>query len=193
MIAGVILAAGASSRLGTPKQLLPLDGRPLLQHVIDVAATVGLEPIVVVLGYRAADVEAALRLPDDARIVDNPDYSEGQSSSLRRGLAALEPDVGAAAILMGDQPRIRPEAIRDAVETYRRTGAPVVRTHYRGRPGHPVVLDRSAWPALMAETKDRGARGVLAAHPEWVVPLDRDEDPPADIDTREDYDRLIGG
>lgn len=192
MIAGVILAAGASTRLGSPKQLLPLAGRPLLQHVIDAAAAAGLQPIVVVLGHRAADIETVLELPDDASLVENPEYAEGQASSLRAGLASLPDQVAAAVILLGDQPRIRPAVIDDVVRKWESTRGPVVRTLYRGRPGHPVVLDREVWSDVMAERGDRGARDVLAEHPEWIVSLERDEDAPLDIDTREDYERLIG-
>lgn len=193
MFAGVILAAGASSRLGTPKQLLPLDGRPLLQHVLDSAASAALDPIVLVLGHQAAEVEAAVALPAPARVVRNPDHGEGQATSLRCGLAALEAEVRAAVILLGDQPRIAPAAIREALAAYQRTGGPVVRTMYRGRPGHPVLLDRSIWPTVMAQSGDQGARDVLERHPEWIVTLERREDPPADIDSLEDYERLTEG
>jgi molybdenum cofactor cytidylyltransferase len=101
--------------------------------------------------------------------------------------------VAAAVILLGDQPGIRPAVIRAAVERWRRTHDRVVRAVYRGRPGHPVVLDRAVWAEVMAERGDRGARDVLADHPEWIVPLERDEDAPTDVDTPGDYERLIGG
>lgn len=191
LIAGVILAAGGSARLGSTKQLLPLEGRPLLQHVIDTAAAADLNPIVIVLGYRATEIEAALELPGPAHIVLNPDYTKGQATSLRAGLSGLATDVRAAVILLGDQPGIATGAIREAVAVYERTKGPAVRSFYRGRPGHPVVLDRAVWPALMTETGDRGARELLAEHPDWVVRFERDEEPPADVDTQEDYDRLI--
>ena len=81
MIAGVVLAAGTSSRLGRPKQLLPLQGKPLTQHVIDATIAAGLDEVVVVLGHAAEEVEAGLELPPPARAVVNPDYEAGQSSS----------------------------------------------------------------------------------------------------------------
>lgn len=190
MNAGVILAAGAAGRIGRLKQLLPLRGRPLLQHVVEAAAAGGLSPIVVVLGYRAAEVAGALELPPSARIVENADYARGQASSLRCGLAALGPEVRTAVILLGDQPRLAASTIRAALELFARSGGPVVRTVYRGQPGHPVVLGRQVWEAAMAVEGDRGARDLLAEHPEWVVTLEYDERAPADLDTSDDYERL---
>lgn len=190
MIAGVILAAGTSTRLGSPKQLLPLEGRPLLQHVIDAAAAASLDPIVVVLGHRAAEVEAALELPDGASVVVNEDYAAGQAASLRSGLASLPESAAAAVILLGDQPRIAHDVIRAAVEKWESTGGPVVRTLYRGQPGHPVVLAREVWSEVMAHRGDRGARDLLVERRQWIVPLERDEEAPADVDTRTDYQGL---
>lgn len=190
MNAGVILAAGAAERLGRPKQLLPLRGQPLLQHVVEAAVAGGLTPIVIVLGHRAAEVAGALELPPGAHIVENPDYARGQASSLRCGLAALGPEVRTAAILLGDQPHVSASTIRDAIELLGRSGAPVVRTLYRGQPGHPVVLGREVWEAMMAVEGDRGARDLLAEHREWVVALERDEPAPVDVDTADDYERL---
>lgn len=190
MNAGVILAAGAAGRLGRPKQLLPLRGRPLLQHVVEAAAAGGLSPIVIVLGYRAAEVAGVLELPPGARIIENPDYALGQASSLRCGLTALEPEVRAAVILLGDQPSLAASTIRAALDLFARSGGRVVRTLYRGQPGHPVVLGREVWEAAMAIEGDRGARDLLAEHPEWVVTLERDEGAPVDLDTVDDYERL---
>lgn len=190
MNAGVILAAGAAERVGRPKQLLPLRGRPLLQHVVDAAAAGGLSPIVIVLGHHASEVAGALELPPGARIVENHDYARGQATSLRCGLAALEPEVRTAVILLGDQPRLAASTIRSAIGLFARSGGPVVRTMYRGQPGHPVVLGREVWQAAMAVEGDRGARDLLSQHPEWIVALERDEGAPVDLDTPDDYEEL---
>jgi molybdenum cofactor cytidylyltransferase len=192
VIAGIILAAGTSSRLGRPKQLLALGDRTVLQHVVDAAGAADLDDIVVVLGHRAEEVEASLRLPAPARVVVNPEYGSGQASSLRAGLRALGAETRATMVLLGDQPGVSPEAIGAVAAAYRRTGEPVVQASYGGRPGHPVLLDRRVWPEVEDVPGDVGARDLLAGHPEWVVTAEVPGDPPPDLDTWEDYRRLGG-
>lgn len=190
-VSAVILAAGTSSRMGATKQLLPLRSAPLLQHAIDRASSAGLEEIVVVLGHAAEEIRAALTLPKGARTVVNPDYVSGQASSLRVGLAAVDSRSGAAVILLGDQPEIRPEAIRAVIERYRETEGPVVRARYGDEPGHPVLFDRSIWEELAERVEgDRGAGPVLEEHPEWVVWAPIEGPSPAEIDTPADFRRL---
>jgi molybdenum cofactor cytidylyltransferase len=190
MIAGLVLAAGGSSRLGRPKQLLPLQGRPIVQHVVDAALAAGLAEVVVVLGHAAEKVLAGLDLRPPARAVVNPDHAAGQSSSLRVGLRATGADVSAAIVLLGDQPGIAVEAIRAVADAYERTGGPVVRAVYAGRPGHPVLFDRSVWPEVQAIEGDHGARDLLARHPDWIVEVPVEGERPADLDTWDDYRRL---
>ncbi|MGH2732318.1 MAG: nucleotidyltransferase family protein [Actinomycetota bacterium] len=192
-VSGIVLAGGMSSRLGQPKQLLELGGRPVLQYVLDAATRGGLEEIVVVLGHAATRVSSAIRLPAGARCVVNPDFATGQASSLASGLRAVSPEARAALILLGDQPRVGADTIRSIVEAYRRSGALVVQARYRGTPGHPVLLDRGVWAQVEAVEGDRGARDLLASHPEWMHRVDVDAELPADIDTWEDYERLQRG
>ena len=169
--------------------MVELDGKPLLQHVIDAAATVGFGQIVVVLGHRAEDVAAAIRVPTGTGIVVNPDFASGQSSSLRVGLAKLGPGTERAVILLGDQPRISPDVIRSVADG----PGPIRRAVYRGTPGHPVAFDRPLWPDLMAIDGDRGAREVLAALAGDVNPVPVDADAPRDVDTDEDLALLVAG
>jgi molybdenum cofactor cytidylyltransferase len=192
VIGAVILAGGSSSRLGRPKQLLDLEGKPLLQHAVDAAADAGLPEIVVVLGHRAPEIGGAITLPPGARVVVNPDHARGQSTSLATGLRSLGADVEAAVVLLGDQPRVRPALVRSMADGFAGDGEPVLRAVYRGRPGHPVLLARSVWDLVAAEEGDRGARGLMAARPELVRDVEVDEDPPLDVDTWEDY-LAIGG
>ena len=190
MITVIILAAGSSSRLGRPKQLLDLGGRPVLQHVIDAAAKAGADEIAIVVGHAADQVAKAVSLPPQARLVHNPDHTKGQSTSLRAGLLAANPAAGAVVILLGDQPGVRPDAIASVVEAWREGAGPVAQASYEGRPAHPTVFDRSVWPELGGAAGDEGARSLLIVHPEWVRPVEVGGQPPDDIDTEQDYARV---
>jgi molybdenum cofactor cytidylyltransferase len=189
-VGALILAAGGSSRLGQPKQLLPLGGRPLLQHVIDAAAAAGLAGLVVVLGHDAEAVAAAVSLPPGARTTVNPRYRAGQSTSLHAGLRALAPEASAALVLLGDQPTVPASAIRAVVEAAGDAATPIVQARYGGRPGHPVLLRREIWEELLATGGDRGARELMAARPELVTGVEVGGTAPPDVDTRQDYELL---
>ena len=192
MIAGLVLAAGRSARLGRPKQLLDLEGRPLLQHVVDTAAVAGLAEVVVIVGHRASEVTSALVLPEGARILVNADYESGQASSLRLGLDALGPAVDAAVILLGDQPQVRAEAIAGVVETYGATDRPpIVRARYAAGWGYPVLLGRDVWEEARSLSGDLGTRALMFAHADEVVEADVSGPRPYDVDTWEDYRRLL--
>jgi molybdenum cofactor cytidylyltransferase len=201
-LSAIILAAGASTRMGRPKQLLPLDGKPLLQHVIDAARAACLDEVIVVLGAHAEEIRAALEavgatgrspLP---RIVVNPDHADGQSTSLRCGLRAADPRAAAAAILLGDQPAIRTAVIDEVARALLAATVPIVRPVYRAPdgarvPGHPAFLSRRIWPAVEQLCGDEGARALMRAHPEWLHEVLVDEPPPADLDTPDDYQRAL--
>jgi molybdenum cofactor cytidylyltransferase len=185
----VVLAAGTSSRLGRPKQLLDLGGRPVLRHVVEAALASPLDRVVVVLGHREGEVAAALPRDPRLRIVSNPQYRRGQSTSLRAGLRAAG-EAGAAVILLGDQPGVRAEAIEAVVRAWREGAGAVVQASYSGRAAHPTLLDRSVWEEVGEEAGDQGARDVLARHPEWRALVEVGGDPPPDIDTERDYEQV---
>jgi molybdenum cofactor cytidylyltransferase len=189
VISGIILAAGTSSRLGKPKQLLELDGRPLLQHVIDVVVDAGLDEVVIVLGHEAERIEKVLRLPAEARTVFNGDYAEGQSTSLRTGLAAVAPESEACVVVLGDQPSLPAESIRKVLEGFKDEAAPIVRAMWEGKPGHPVVFERSEWDELAGITGDLGARDLLADRRD-IHEVEMGRPAVADVDTWEQYERL---
>jgi molybdenum cofactor cytidylyltransferase len=192
VIAGLILAAGRSARLGRPKQLLDLGGRPLLQHVIDTAGAAGLSEIVVVVGHRASEVSSALTLPGGARILVNPDHESGQASSLRLGLEALGLDVEGAEILLGDQPQVTAEAVAAVADAYRASpSAPIVRARYAAGWGYPVLLARTVWEEARSLSGDLGARALMFAHADVVVEAKVEGARPYDVDTWEDYRRLL--
>ncbi|MGH2655419.1 MAG: nucleotidyltransferase family protein [Actinomycetota bacterium] len=189
-VAGVILAGGTGSRLGRTKQLLPVGGRPMLQHVVDTAIT-ELDRVVVVLGHDADRVARALRLGLGVRTVVNPHFAYGQSTSLAVGLVAVS-GAEAAVVLLGDEPGVQPGAVRAVVDAYRTTGGPVIQARYGGRPGHPVLLGRMVWASLRAVQGDSGARAVLRRHPGWVVAVELGT-APVDVDTWEDYQLVCAG
>jgi molybdenum cofactor cytidylyltransferase len=190
VIAGLVLAAGTSSRRGRTKQLELVDGVPLLQHAVDAAAASRLDEVVVVLGARAAEIEAAVRWPPRSRWVLNERFAVGQSTSLLAGLAALGPEVEAVVVLLGDQPGIRPQAIDALIAAHAEGKGPVVQATYGGRPAHPTLLARGVWRDLAALTGDQGARSAIAAHPQWRTGIEVGGDPPPDVDTEEDLARV---
>jgi molybdenum cofactor cytidylyltransferase len=209
-VTGIILAAGRASRMGEMKQLIEIDGRPMLVHVIAAAAASTLDEILVVLGYEAARVRQAVlasrclasNASDRVRFVENDAFEAGQSTSLTAGLRAAV-DAQAAAILLGDEPDIDAAAIDRVLEAYRHADAsatPIVRAVYRdadrdgaGRvPGHPVVFDQSVWWELERLTGDAGARAVIATDAGRVLCIDVEGPAPRDLDTPQDLSRRDG-
>lgn len=197
-IAGVVLAAGASRRMGQPKQLLPLRGRPVLQHVIDAAAASRVGEIVLVLGHEADAIRGAVTLPARAHVVVNPAWAEGQGGSLACGLAAIEGPAPAAAVLLGDQPDVDATIIDAVLAAFRVEQDTALRPVWRtaagaGHPGHPVVLACRTWAELATLDGDRGARELFRRHPDWVRELPMAGTPPSDIDDAADYRRVSSG
>ena len=196
-VSGVVLAAGAAARMGRPKQLLPLRGRPLLQHVLDRAAASRLDEIVLVLGANAAAVRASLPPPAPRlEVVVNDVWAEGIASSLRCGLRACDPRSAAAAILLGDQPGVTSALIDAVLDELAATRAAFVRPvfHAPGRepaPGHPVAIARSEWADVERLRGDEGARVLLARAGERVHELRVDAPAPLDVDTEADYERTL--
>jgi molybdenum cofactor cytidylyltransferase len=183
--------------MGQAKQLLPLDNRPLLQHVVDATAASCLDEIILVLGHRAEEIRAAINCPERVRVVVNTEYAEGQSTSLRAGLRAASPRAAAGAVLLGDQPRVTAQLIDRLAAAFATSAACVVRPVYHGVgghrvPGHPVFLARQVWPDIDTLRGDQGARELLVAHPEWLHEVSVEGEAPGDVDTWEDYRYSVG-
>lgn len=191
MIAGIVLAAGAASRMGPQKLLLPVGDRSLIRLSLERILSAALDEVIVVLGREAEAVGAALAgLP--VRTVVNPDFAGGFSTSLRTGLAALGPAVAAAVIALGDQPLAHPEVVTRLVAAHRESGKPIVVPAYRGERGHPVLFAAPVFAELLAVTGDLGGREVIARDPDRVSVVPFDLPPPRDVDTWEDYQALLG-
>jgi molybdenum cofactor cytidylyltransferase len=150
-----------------------------------------LDDVVVVLGHAADTIQARVAFARGVRIVRNPDYLQGQSTSLRAGLRTLPEEAEAAVILLGDQPEIRSEAVDAIVGAWREGAGPIVQASYGGRPAHPTLLAREVWPELEGLTGDEGARGVISAERRPRVLVEVGGEPPDDIDTEEDYRRAL--
>jgi len=190
--AGIVLAAGESRRFeGGPKQLAGFQGKPLVAHAVDAAISAGLEEVIVVTGSSGTEVAAALG-ERPARLVENPGWAEGQSTSLKSGLRAVSPGVDAAIFLLGDQPLVSPDLIRELLETHRTTLAPIVAPRHLGRRGNPDLFDRATWPDLFALSGDVGGRLLFEKYDSEVAWVEWDETIFMDIDTEADYKRLIG-
>jgi nicotine blue oxidoreductase len=193
-VAGLVLAAGGGSRYGSPKALVRLRGRLLVERAAELLAAGGCDPVVVVLGAAADQVLAAARLPrTGVRTVVNPDWPTGMGSSLRVGLAAVPAAAEAVVVTLVDTPGLGPESVRRLVAAGDPDGA--AQATYGGRRGHPVLLGRTVIAEVAAAaTGDRGAGPWLAAHPERVrlVPCDGTGDP-RDVDVPDDLAAVVAG
>jgi 4-nitrophenyl phosphatase len=190
-VAAVILAAGASTRFGRPKQLLDWEGVPLLAHVTDVALSSGLAPVAVVLGCGAEEAHAALG-ERPVQFLMNWRWESGLSTSVRVGLAAIPPEADAVVFLQCDQPLISSDLLRALVACFEETGAAIVYPTHDGRRGTPVLFARRLFPELAAISGDEGGRVVIARHPDEVATVEvADPDVLTDVDTPADYERLV--
>jgi molybdenum cofactor cytidylyltransferase len=187
-VAAVVLAAGESRRFGGRKQLAMLDGRTLLEHVLELARDAGLGPIVVVVPVWLTRPGS---MDDPAlRWIVNPHPERGMSHSLRLGFAALPVTTDAAMILLGDQPTVSPETLTALLAA--RGGKPIVAARAAGRLSAPVLVERSHFSMVQEPHGDIGLRQVLDAHPELVWAVEVGEHAP-DVDTPADLQALRDG
>jgi molybdenum cofactor cytidylyltransferase len=187
-IAGLVLAAGAGTRFGAPKQLAELDGRPMLEHSLRAMAAAPLDRVIVVLGSHAEEIVAAVDLHGADPLVC-PRWEKGQAASLACGLAELA-KADAVVVTLGDQPRMAPAAIRRVIAN--RNGAAAVRATYAGEPGHPVLLERELFERLRDVSGDLGARNLLMSVQVHDVPCE-DLGGGEDVDTPAELDALRAG
>ena len=189
-VSGLVLGAGASSRFGQPKQLLPFRGSTLLGWVINQAElATGLDEVVVVLG-RAADEIRERVVFGNARVVENPVFGSGCASSYRAGIGALDPRSDAIMILLGDQPGVDPETIDRVADAWRRGDGQIALASYRGREGHPMLFARPLFDKLVGLHGDKAAWKLVDANPDLVRVIPFDRPFPEDIDTAEDFRRV---
>ena len=190
-ISGLILAAGTSSRMGQPKQLLPFRGTILLDWVMAQAESASaLNEVIVVLGRAADEIQPRLR-STRAKVIVNPVFTEGCSGSYKAGMATIDPRAEAVMVLLGDQPGVESAVIDQVVEDWRTKAGTIALTSYRGRRGHPMVFARELFDQLRQLSGDKAAWKILDAHPDWVRDVAVDYAFPDDVDTRQDYEALL--
>jgi CTP:molybdopterin cytidylyltransferase MocA len=194
LVAGLLLAAGGGRRMGgRPKALLPLHGRPLVEHAVQALRDGGCAYVHVVLGASADQVRARAQLPGCV-LLDNPEWETGMGSSLRLGLDSL-PGTGAKAALVAlvDQPGIGAEAV-SRVRTACTSPASLAAAAYEGRRGPPVLFGAEHWPGVAESANgDEGARSYLRTRPDEIELVEcGDIADPTDIDRPADLERLAG-
>ena len=193
-IAGIILAAGMGTRMGTklcPKQLLPLGERPVLAQVIQNGLAAKLDPLILVLGHKARSIMAGVDV-SQTLVVVNPRYKTGMASSIGVGLGALPPDCDGAMFLLGDQPLVGTAVLLSLIDAF----APdrIVIPTFQGRQGNPVLFGACFFPQLAQLTGDVGGRVLFDDHPEKIIRVPVETHGVCfDLDTPEDYTILCTG
>jgi len=184
-LAAILLAAGGSSRIGAPKQLLPYRDRSLLRHAAEVAVKSDAGETLVVLGFEFERMKAELR-GLEVRVVENPGWQEGIASSIRVAISSLPPSFEAAIILLCDQPLLTSEILNGLIKARNETGKPIVASQYEGTVGVPALFDRSFFTELTQLKGDHGAKRLIAKHSDQValIPFPGGS---VDIDTLADY------
>src|SRR5262249_45943203 len=189
-ISGLILGAGASQRLGPPKQLLPFRGTTLLGWVVQQAErAANLDEVVVVLGRAADEIREQVDF-GAARVVENPVFTEGCASSYKAGLAAMNLETRALMIILGDRPGITPEVIDRLAEEWRGTESLILLCSYNGRRGHPMIFAQPMFEQLAALHGDKAAWKLVDANAAVVQEVRFDLPFPDDINTAEDFERI---
>lgn len=185
-VAGVLLAAGASRRMGRNKMMLRLDGESLVRRAATRALAAGLSPLVVVIGHEAEQVRGELQgLPLEFAV--NADYTGPTSGSLHRGLKALGPEVDAVVVMLGDMVRVTEQTLAMLVAAARGTDAPLVVSRYGTVTAPPLLFRRSLFPELLAWTGEGCGKAVAQAHSGEAMYVDRPEALLADVDTPVDF------
>ena len=189
-VAGVILDAGKSSRVGKIKQLLPLSGKAILSYVIEAAIASLLDKVILVLGHAAREIQQMLNYPEIS-IVYNPMYDRGQSYSVKYGLREVDRSVDAVMFLLADQPLVQPETINKLITAYAEERSLIVLPTFQGKRGNPVLFDRRLFQRLKNLSGDSGGKDLIDEYNDQISKV-AVQDPGIhfDVDTQADYLKL---
>jgi molybdenum cofactor cytidylyltransferase len=185
-VGGLILAAGGSTRLGQPKQLLDFNGETLAHATVRAAREGGCDPVCAVTGHQRAEVEETVK-DLGPRLVHNEDWRQGIGSSIRLGVNAMKEKASALLILVCDQPAVSADLIRLIIRRHEETGLPIVASAYAGTLGIPALFDRACFPELLEIGDSHGAKPLILRDPSRVATVDFPEgeidlDSPADLE-----------
>jgi molybdenum cofactor cytidylyltransferase len=188
-VAGIVLAAGSSTRMGRNKMLLTVGTRPLVRRSVQAALEAGLDPVLAVVGHEADRVRAAIAgLP--CQVVFNPDYAVGMRVSLQAGVRAVPGDVPAALIALADMPFVTAEMMRTVADRYHQGTAPLVVSEYGGVNAPPTLYDRALFAELLAMTGAGSGKQVLLRHKHQADVVPWPAEALADLDVPADYERI---
>lgn len=175
MLAAVILSGGASSRMGSPKALLAYQGRPFLEHLLEVTAHRQIGARRVVLGAHAEPIAKAINLKPD-EIVINEDWEKGQLTSIQAALRSLPPGTDGIILCLIDHPLISADLVQELIECFYKSRKPIVLPLYQGRRGHPVIFSSTVYDELLHAPLETGARAVVWAHSSEIEELRTNEE-----------------
>jgi molybdenum cofactor cytidylyltransferase len=189
-IGAIILAAGMSKRMGQPKQLLPLGGKPLFRFSVDGAVTAGLKPIVLVGGKHVDELLKHVADLTDIEVIENADYKSGMASSLKIGIKTLTGRTDAAVVFLADQPFVSSVVIKKLLKSYelhRKEGVRILRPEYNGTAGHPTLFDADLFKEFENIQGDEGGKSIIKNHHSQlkVIPFQNSEWG-MDVDTPDD-------
>lgn len=192
-VAAVVLAAGMSRRMGTPKQLLRIGGETILDRTLKNVRASNVGEIILVLGHAAEMVKKEVST-EGVKVASNPSYEQGMGTSLRSGLAAVDPGAAAALIVLADQPWVNSETLNRLIACYQERKPQIIIPMYKGFRGNPVLLDSSVFAEVQALNGEVGCRAIFGNHTEGIVKLAVDN--PGillDIDSRDDFEKSTAG
>jgi molybdenum cofactor cytidylyltransferase len=188
-IAGIILAAGASSRFGKPKILIPWQGVSLIAHISAIITKTGITPIFVILGNTVGQVtDELINLP--VTVIINEKWESGQSTSLKAGISHIPAEIDAVIVFLADQPFISRELVYTMIAEYEASGRPIIAPSVNGKRTNPVLFDRVTFKDLLTIEGDQGGRAIFGKFPVNLIPW-TDEKLLYDIDTPSDLEFLI--
>ena len=195
-LGAIILAAGLSKRMGKPKLFLPYLNKPLIRYPVLLAVDQKFAPIIVVGGKFMPQLQFELKeYVEQISIISNPAYEMGMSSSLKTGIRALNEEVDAVFIFLGDQPFVSAEIIERLTKVYKENlanGVKIVRPRYAKQPGHPILFDKSLFSQFEALTGDEGGKRIIKSNENHLIYVDIENSKlNLDIDTPQEYEALI--